>query len=423
MEKEITEQLYDVIYSNSKDKTQQLLNYGRDFGFMNADIRRQAYMNILKITEDEVEKVSFELAKFVPEKKDDTLLNDSNRSFIGFSELQGFSTENIKMLREDLSNMLHFFFHKHPELSYYQGFNNFAELFLMIYGKALGYLFLERWAHRYLAAYLSHDYFGSEISKIIGRTQKVLEKEVPTFKLMFEVEGTEEQQAGIMKSRLSFVVSWIVTWFSYRTHNLTIIYRIFDYIVCSSFEYEQSYVISIITSLIVRNVVLIHGMSLKDERTYEERMLVLYNCSLDSVDWKRVIEESKVLCRMDEYKSLTYSNKNKLMNKMAFQWDKAKQNFNGLELKNKSENFFKSEKASKPQVQKPQQQQADNLKRTISAPAENGSNGHEALNENAIKTNANDKTTGQTMPTNTIPPQKAKTGGFFRGFAELFKKK
>ena len=295
-EKQIQEDLLRLLETFEPKQMEQLKKYGRDFGFVDYSIRARAYMLILGITEEDIE--GFHAGVNLNEKFEvnEIIQNDSNRSFVGYQELKNLPEADLLQQRKELSYILHYFFRKHKQFSYYQGLHSFAELFLLVFGKALGYLFLEKLALKHLRKYLSNVDFEKELNHQVGITLHILRKEVPEVREIFGIENDSEQAL----EKLGFIVSWIVTWFSHKMSNLATIFRLFDYLVCS-----PAYAISLVSAMVVRESIRVNG--LKSSMPLDHLFIVLYNMDMDALDWKAIIKQVKILEQTEDYSSLEYS--------------------------------------------------------------------------------------------------------------------
>lgn len=423
---------------NAAEKTRNLSDLykiGRDFGFLNVSLRRKAYMTILSITEDEIEEVQEALMTYQPTKRNDIICNDANRSLIGFSELASLPEESLAALRADLSLIMHYFFDTHPQYSYYQGMNNLAELFLILYGKATAYLLLERLTIRNMSQLLSDKGFSQHLSNMMQVCLKVLEKEVPEYKRVLGVEkigyvlestedddiepeptmqtepevspgirsnhsaseedamlhfedgldqfrgagvpegeemsdpsnpalptsnkncmvespqvssrktsaeelevgkpscppGTrlvlkvipmsKEEEEEATRSRLGFIVSWIVTWFSYKVKNLDTICRIIDFLITS-----PPYMASVMAALVVRQIISAHELvpGSPDEKIF----LAFFGSDLDFISWHQVISQARILDQTEDYGSIEISKSSNPFSRLIgrIQWKVSKQN-------------------------------------------------------------------------------------------------
>ena len=282
--KQLRDTLQELLQSKKQNRVLELMRFGRQHGFLDSSLRSAAYMRLLDITEVDLETNQIGLAVDLGLEPDEVIVNDAHRSFLGYKELANLSQEDLKNKRKDLSQILHYFFKRHKSFSYYQGLNSFGELFLMTFGKSLGYLVLEKYSLKYLRKYLTNEDFESEVKNQISITLHILTKEVPEYKKIFDI-GDNGQGA---QEKLGFIVSWIVTWFSYKMKNIEQIFRIFDYLMCT-----PSHTISILVSLVIREVIRDHNISVRsdDELVFSS----FYSVQLDGIDWQRMFMQCDIL--------------------------------------------------------------------------------------------------------------------------------
>lgn len=145
-------------------------------------------MLLLGISDVDLETSSVGLSIDSGLENNEIIVNDAHRSFLNYAELSALSEEDLKAKRKELSHILHYFFKRHKSFSYYQGLNNFGELFIMVFGKSLAYLMLEKYSLKYLRQYLTDEDFEQSIKRQMYITLHILNKELPDFRLILDID-------------------------------------------------------------------------------------------------------------------------------------------------------------------------------------------------------------------------------------------
>lgn len=292
---ELATELDALLTSKKQNRILELCRFGRNHGFLDFSLRSKAYMMILGISEDDLENNQIALSTAEDDESNDVIVNDAKRSFLGYKQLSNVTHEDLASKRKELSQILHYFFKRHKSLSYYQGLNNFGELFILVFGKSLAYLIIEKYSLKYLRNYLKTEDFESEVKNQIYITLHILDKELPEYR---QILGIWESGSNAQE-RLGFIVSWIVTWFSYKMKNLEAIFLNFDYLMCS-----PKHVISIMVSLVIRQLITKHN--LKPGSEDEEIFSAFYSTDLDCINWPLVHKQATILEQTEDYGSLDY---------------------------------------------------------------------------------------------------------------------
>lgn len=264
---------------------------------------------LLSISEDDLENNQIALSTSEDDESNDVIVNDAHRSFLGYKEMAKVPQSDLAIKRKELSQILHYFFKRHKSLSYYQGLNNFGELFIMVFGKSLAYLFLEKYSLKYLRSYLKTEDFESEVKNQIFITLHILDKELPEYRQILGISESGDNA----QERLGFIVSWIVTWFAYKMKNLDNIFRNFDYIMCS-----PKHAISIMVSLVIRQLITKHN--LKPGSEDEDIFVAFYSTDLDWINWPLVHQQASILEQTEDYGSLDYRKSDSRVTKILHGW-------------------------------------------------------------------------------------------------------
>ena len=306
---ELATELDVLLTSKKQNRILELCRFGRNHGFLDFSLRSKAYMMILGISEDDLENNQIALSTAEDDESNDVIVNDAKRSFLGYKQLSNVTHEDLASKRKELSQILHYFFKRHKSLSYYQGLNNFGELFILVFGKSLAYLIIEKYSLKYLRNYLKTEDFESEVKNQIYITLHILDKELPEYR---QILGIWESGSNAQE-RLGFIVSWIVTWFAYKMKNLEAIFLNFDYIMCS-----PKHVISIMVSLVIRQLITKHN--LKPGSEDEEIFSAFYSTDLDCINWPLVHKQATILEQTEDYGSLDYRKSDGKLSNLMQNW-------------------------------------------------------------------------------------------------------
>lgn len=293
IEKKLAVELERILEMEGSARIKELNEFGYQHGFLDFSMRSRAYMVLLGISDVDMENNQIALAVDDQEETDEVIVNDAKRSFLGYRELSSLPEADLQAQRKDLSHILHYFFKRHKCLSYYQGMNNFGELFLMVFGKSLAYLMLEKLSLKYLRKYMSNQDFDKEVRDHTFITLHILDKELPDFRRFFNI-GENGEYA---QEKLGFIVSWIVTWFSYKMKDLKMIFRNFDFLMCA-----PSHTVSIMVALVVRQIISMNKLSLESDD--DDVFMAFYSQSLDKVNWEQVYVQAKFLEQAEDYGKL-----------------------------------------------------------------------------------------------------------------------
>jgi hypothetical protein len=116
------------------------------------------------------------------------------------------------------------FFAKNANLKYIQGFHDVASIFLVIFGSSPGYYMMEKAGKTYFKDYLTQDIgkLGEKLSELI---MELLIKKDKDFLQIFD--------CFVEMKLLSFIISWVLTWFAHVFTSVKTIGRIWDYILCT----------------------------------------------------------------------------------------------------------------------------------------------------------------------------------------------
>ena len=184
--------------------------------------------------------------------------------------------------------MITHFVNKHKGLSYYQGFNFMAEVFLMTYGKNVGYCFLEKISLVFLNSYFDTKAFSEKLNEHLIKTYAILLYHDSKSLSKLKVNSSSEHE-GTLISKFAFMLSWYLCWFSYKISNMTTILRIFDYLVCSS---EDS--VAILSAVVISKMFKDDPNISKDTKVCD-LMDYTFSYKLDNLDWEELLQRTTEL--------------------------------------------------------------------------------------------------------------------------------
>ena len=294
-QKNLVVDLEYILESETSSRLEELKRFGIEHGFIDFSMRSRAYMALLGITDIDMENNQVAMSIDTAQETDEVIINDAKRSFLGYKELSTLSEADMQLKRKELSHILHYFFKRHKCFSYYQGMNNFGELFIMVFGKSLAYLMLEKYALKYLRKYMTNEDFEQEVKNQTFITLHILDKELPEFRRFFRI-GENGEYA---QEKLGFIVSWIVTWFSYKMKDLRLIFRNFDFLMCA-----PKHMISIMVALVIRQIISLSRLSVDSDD--DDIFLAFYSQSLDSINWQLVYSQASFLEQAEDYGKMDY---------------------------------------------------------------------------------------------------------------------
>lgn len=100
----------------------------------------------------------------------------------------------------------------------------------MIYGKHLGYVFIER-----LAMLFFHDFFGEKSfqKKLHVRLSNIYDIMHDYYPHVLDILHIEDNEIDNLVGKFAFMLSWLLCWYSYKISDVNVILRIFDYLICS----------------------------------------------------------------------------------------------------------------------------------------------------------------------------------------------
>ena len=217
-----------------KKDIKNLTKTGIEHGFINDDIRIKAYSLLLNFhPKNSISKFRRFQKKINldPKKKEELkkkfesiIKADVNRS-LNSNELVFTKEKKYKIIHRDkLENVLTFFFMKFPNLSYYQGFNSIAEIFILYYGEELGFCLLDKFSNLMLKNFLDENLFDFEISKKQQNIIKIVKNQSG---LVFE------------ELHLGLLLGWSLTFFSHNIGDKERSLRIWDFLICLKIEEKK----------------------------------------------------------------------------------------------------------------------------------------------------------------------------------------
>ena len=273
----------------------EVRSFGYEYGFSgNEEYRFASYCLIFGITKSDIEEhtatleeVREKLAAGVLEVEQ-VISNDVHRSFVHFEGHNSFSKEELVEKKLDLKAILVSLCSKEKGLSYYQGLNFVSEAFYLTFGLYRGYTLLLFIVNHLLKPYMQgNDEFNSTIRHKMRHTHQILRMEIPRFDEIMDFDGmasTTSNPSDSSFQKLSFAVSWYITFMAYRISDLEKVNDFYDNIVCSLFKENIVYMVASIILHIVND----NGISIDSDKS--NCMMVMYNGRHNDIGVEEVIQ-------------------------------------------------------------------------------------------------------------------------------------
>lgn len=257
-------------------------------------MRTKAYMQLLNVDTEMIIEVAENIEKCKVAliildqgiNLDDIIDNDINRSFSTFAMSKDLPEDQKDGLKKDMLEMISLFFSKFNGFTYYQGFNFMTEVFLLNYGKNIGYCFLEKLSLEYLQDYFNNETFTTKLDELLVKTYAILTSNFPQTVKKLRIENDEEDEALV--SKLAFVISWFLCWFSYKIRDMDTVLRIFDYLLCGSKD-----TVAILSAVVVHSM--FETSDITEDSPVNELISFTFSFPLDSLDWETMFKKAAEL--------------------------------------------------------------------------------------------------------------------------------
>ncbi|XP_008549043.1 TBC1 domain family member 20 isoform X2 [Microplitis demolitor] len=217
----------DVIRNNV---IKQDLTYG-DFkrlgssklGFVTDDIRRVLWPKILRLTDNESNKVGEELDSIhtlIPDEIYQQILKDVARS--GSHLSHNATKSEIDTFHNELTKIICWVLYKHPNMNYYQGYNDVAATVLIVMGLKPGLHVLEKISIEFLERFMEQT------------MEKVNQELFYIFALLERVHPSLLEHLENVELFPHFALAEYTTWYAHKfSENRSLLHRLFDFFLSS----------------------------------------------------------------------------------------------------------------------------------------------------------------------------------------------
>lgn len=271
-----------------KNDLKQIKTIGKYRGFIEKVTRIEAYILLMNINVTKMgERVSehFNEPKF--RKFEDVIMHDISRSFHHLSISKEQNTKQRMAKREEFKIFIYTQLGAHPQIQYYQGMNDIAELMFQCYGKTYGFAFLEYFLTKYFDVFTGNEF------DICLNTQ--------TSTIIEILKISKPQIASILDSheKIGFLWPWLLTYFMHSLSNIDIINRILDFVICSP-KYDIVLVcVAVVVELWDRNLARYYP-----DVSFDLITEVYYHRNLDALDWENIMKLAIKLDSNEEVRKL-----------------------------------------------------------------------------------------------------------------------
>lgn len=217
---------------------------------------------------------------------DQIICNDVHRSFVHFLGGSNFEKEALDAKKLELKTILHCVVTSNKDLSYYQGLNFITELFYLEYGMLRTFLIVEALVRFVFSPYMQgNESFDKTLQKKSTYAYTISAGEIKDFSdiITFDHHITHKDNA---MHRLSFVTSWMITFFAYKLNDHLKIMRIFDFLVCSLNPYGICYLVAAFLKALFRA----NNITINSEAGFV--MNILYNGKFNDLDLDEVLTDA-----------------------------------------------------------------------------------------------------------------------------------
>lgn len=206
-----------------KKDVKAIKQVGKYRGFIDKVHRIQAYQLIMGMSNSKLgQRLSEHCSETKFRKFEDVIMHDISRSFHHLSISKEYNTKQRTVKREEFKGFIYAQLGAHPEIQYYQGMNDIAELMFTYYGKSYGYIFLEYFQLNFFDGFTGNE-FDVYLHVLTDTIIEILSISRP--KIADTLDNHE---------KIGFLWPWLLTNFIHSLSNIEIINRILDFVLCSS---------------------------------------------------------------------------------------------------------------------------------------------------------------------------------------------
>ncbi|KAG4301757.1 hypothetical protein PCK1_001994 [Pneumocystis canis] len=218
-------------YAILKNDIIKLRKYGaQGHGFKNNNLRKKIW-NILICPENENFDIKTQWNLLPIHKDENQVQLDVNRSFIYYPKSKKYillvkpniqrDLDHIKLKKKknELKSLIVEILRKHPNLNYFQGFHDIAQVFLLCAGKKKAAKLLE-----FLSLTRIRDFFLPSLSPVLNHLE---------FIKSIILKEDEKLGKHIENIPSHFALATYLTWFSHEAEHLEDVLKLFDFILAT----------------------------------------------------------------------------------------------------------------------------------------------------------------------------------------------
>lgn len=226
---------------------------------------------------------------------DQIICNDVHRSFVHFEGGKNFEAADLEEKKLELKTLLHCITSSNKNLSYYQGLNFITELFYLEYGLVRTFLIVEALVRYMFSPYMEgNKSFDTTLQKKSSYAYSIAAGEIAHFSeiITFDSHITDKDNA---MHRMSFVTSWMITFFAYKLNDHLKIMRIFDFLVCAMNPFGICYLVVAFLKALFRS------NDISPDTETGITMNILYNSKFNDLDLDAVLSDAFELMSNPNY--------------------------------------------------------------------------------------------------------------------------
>ena len=220
---------------------------------------------------------------------DQVIKNDVVRSFVHYTGFKDLKDPEAQERKLELQTMLVALSDDAKKLSYYQGLNFITEAFYNAHGLVNGYLLVQGLVQYIFAPYMyGNKEFDQAIKQKMALSYQILKHEVRDLEQILDFQAVDEKK-DVAFERLNFTASWYLTLLAYKVQDLQVVFRIFDFLVCSLNSHADSYFMAALVMYIIAT----NEITKKSDKM--NTMPLFYNGKFELTDIETMFEETFLL--------------------------------------------------------------------------------------------------------------------------------
>lgn len=226
---------------------------------------------------------------------DQIICNDVHRSFVHFLGGKDYGREELEEKKLELKTILHCIVTSNKDLSYYQGLNFITELFYLEYGMQRTFLVVDALVKFLFSPYMEgNESFDKTLQKKASYAYTITAGEIKDFSEIITFDHHTTSKDNPMH-RMSFITSWMITFFAYKLNDHLKIMRIFDFLVCSMNPFGICYLVSAFLKALFR----VNHINIDTESGFV--MNIVYNGKFNDLELDEVLTDAFELMSNPNY--------------------------------------------------------------------------------------------------------------------------